>query len=259
MAPPHGRPLAGFTATTYGDRFADVYDDWYTDVTDTEACVDRVADLARTATPPGDHPRVLELGVGTGRLAIPLAGSGVAVTGLDASVAMLDALRAKPGGAEVTAVAGDMARPPLSGRRFHAVLLAYNTLFNLVDDGEQERCLAAARALLAPGGVVVLEAFVPDPEATPGDTVATRQVTADRVVLSVSRTDVRTQLVVGQFVDITEAGVKLRPWQVRWASPSELDELADAAGLALVHRWADWDRAPFSPAAASHISVYRSA
>jgi SAM-dependent methyltransferase len=281
MTDPQGRPLAGFDAATYGDRFADVYDDWYADVTDTAACVATVADLARTAAAPagavgtgggdgddgdnggdGDRPRVLELGVGTGRLAIPLVTAGVEVTGVDASPAMLAALAAKPGGATVRPVRGDMAdlppaHPALADGRFHVVLIAYNTLFNLVDDGAQQRCLERAAALVHPDGSVVVEAFVPDPGASSGDSVTTRQVTADRVVLSVSRTDAAARLVVGQYVDISEAGVRLRPWQVRWVSPDGLDALAAAAGLTRHHRWADWRRAPFTTDATTHVSVYR--
>ena len=276
MTDPQGRPLAGFEPATYGDRFADVYDDWYPEVTDTAACAATVADLARTAASRadvggvgggedggagGDRPRVLELGVGTGRLAIPLTEAGVEVTGVDASPAMLAALAAKPGGAAVRPVLADMAalptdHPELADGTFHAVLIAYNTLFNLVDDGTQQRCLERAAALVRPAGSVVVEAFVPDPGATSGDSVTARQVTADRVVLSVSRTDAASHLVVGQYVDITGAGVTLRPWQVRWTTPDGLDALAATAGLALRHRWADWHRAPFTADAAAHVSVY---
>jgi len=86
-----------------------------------------------------------------------------------------------------------------------------------------------------------------------------RQVTADRVVLSVSRTDASAQLVVGQYVDITESGVKLRPWQVRWSSPDQLDSLAERAGLVLEDRWSDWDHNRYTEDAHSHVSVYRRA
>ncbi len=255
MATPHGRPLSGFDATTYGDRFADVYDDWYAEVTDTDGCVTTVTDLARAVA--GDRqPRVLELGVGTGRLAIPLAAAGLAVTGVDASPAMLRSLAAKPGGSQVTGVLGDMVDPPLSEEPFDLVLVAYNTLFNLVDDGAQQQCLTAAARHLGPDGVVVVEAFVPDPDATSTDSVTVREVTADRVVLSVSRTDAGSRLAVGQYVDIGEDGIKLRPWQIRWSSPDELDELAGAAGLERRHRWAGWAGEPFEPTSSTHVTVY---
>lgn len=242
--------MEGYDASTYGDRFADVYDDWYGSITDTAACVDTVAELA------GDGD-VLELGVGTGRLAIPLTERGLRVVGVDSSAAMLDALATKPGGHRVTDILGNMTDPPVGDDRFAVVLVAYNTLFNLVGPGDQERCLAAAARVLAPGGCVVVEAFVPDPDADAGDAVTPRQVTADKVVLSVSRSNPGSREVLGQYVDITEAGIRLRPWHIRWATPVQLDEMAAAAGLARVERWAGWDRAPFGDDAATHVSVYR--
>ncbi|MBX3312903.1 MAG: class I SAM-dependent methyltransferase [Actinobacteria bacterium] len=242
--------MEGYDETTYGDRFADVYDDWYGDLTDTDACVATVAELC------GGGP-VLELGVGTGRLALPLADGGIAVTGVDASRAMLDALAAKPGSDRVATVLGDMADPPTGADRFAVVLVAYNTLFNLVDDGAQARCFRGAAARLADGGCFVVEAFVPNDDAGAVDVVAPKQVTADKVVLSVSRTDPTRQLVTGQYVDITEAGVRLRPWHLRWSTPDQLDEMAAAAGLAPAHRWAGWDRTPFGPTSATHVTVYR--
>lgn len=264
--------MAGYDAATYGERFADVYDAWYGDLTDTAACVSTVADLAH-ATADGRPPKVLELGVGTGRLAIPLAARGIHVTGVDSSPAMLDAMSAKPGAETIRAVLGDMTDPllpprpdgsdpsaaphPPAERGFDVVLIAYNTLFNLVGDGEQQRCLGGSASLLVPGGSVVIEAFVPASDAESGDAVTTRQVTADRVVLSVSRTDVDGRLAMGQYVDISEKGIKLRPWQVRWSTPGELDAMAAAAGLDLHQRWSDWMRTPFTDDATAHISVYR--
>ncbi len=257
------RPMPGFDAATYGDRFAEVYDDWYHDVTDTDACVGTVADLARTSTT-DRRPRVLELGVGTGRLALPLATAGISVIGVDASAAMLDAMAAKPGGDEVVAVLGDMTDPPFEQLAdgdgeppsFDVVLVAYNTLFNLVEDGQQARCLSRAASVLAPGGVVVVEAFVPEADVSSGDSVTTRQVTAERVVLSVSRTDAPGQIAMGQYVEISEQGIRLRPWQIRWQTPDDLDEMAEAAGLELQERWSDWTRAPFDDTTTTHISIY---
>lgn len=242
--------MDGYDAATYGDRFVDVYDDWYGAITDTEACVEALATVA------GRGP-VLELGVGTGRLAIPLAARGLEVTGVDASAAMLARLAAKPGGDRVATILGDMAAPPVGDRRFGLVFVAYNTLFNLVGDGEQGRCLAAAARCLTDDGRVVVEAFVPDPAAPAGDAVSPREVTADKVVLSVSRSDPASQEVLGQYVDITEAGIRLRPWHIRWSTPAQLDALADAAGLRLDQRWASWSGEPFHAAAPAHVSVYR--
>ncbi|MGI8756378.1 MAG: class I SAM-dependent methyltransferase [Acidimicrobiales bacterium] len=243
--------MEGYDASTYGDRFAEVYDDWYSDLTDATACVDVVAGLA-------DGGPVLELGVGTGRLAIPLAARGLVVVGLDASPAMLERMAAKPGGAEVEALVGDMAAPPLGDRRFAVVFVAYNTLFNLIDPADQARCLADAAARLRPGGSILVEAFVPEPERIV-EAVTPRTITADRVVLSISRTDPETQEALGQYVDITEAGIRLRPWHIRWSTPDQLDAMAAEAGLTLADRWADWRRSPFHADAPAHVSHYRPA
>ena len=110
-----------------------MYDDWYGDITDTAACVETLQRLALGGP-------VLELGVGTGRLAIPSAGAGLGVTGVDLSAAMLQRMAAKPGGERVEAINGDMADPPVGDRRFGLVFVAYNTLFNLTGPDAQQLC-----------------------------------------------------------------------------------------------------------------------
>ena len=246
--------MDGYDDATYGDRFASVYDDWYEGITDADACASLVASLADLAGDAGGGP-VLELGVGTGRLALPLSALGVHVVGVDSSAAMLAELAAKPGGAAVEGVLGDMAAPPLGDRTFAVVFVAYNTLFNLVDPAAQQRCLADAAGRLMPGGSLVVEAFVPAPGRVQ-EAVSPRTITADRVVLSVSRTDPDRQEAMGQYVDITEAGIKLRPWHIRWSTPEQLDEMAASAGLVLADRWADWERTPFTAESPSHVSRY---
>jgi len=243
--------------STYGDRFADVYDDWYEDVSDAGATVERVAALA------GPGGRVLELGAGSGRLAVPLAGRGLDVWAVDASSAMLDRLRARPGGDRVRVVLDDMARladPALTaGGGFAVVLCAFNTLFNLTDTEAQRRCLARVRDLLATGGVLVVEAFVPPPGGEGDAAVAAvepRHIGLDEVVLTVSRLDPATRTITGQHLQITERGVRLRPWVLHYAAPAELDDLASAAGLRLVERHAGWRGEPFTPSSDAHVSIY---
>lgn len=250
--------MEGYDASTYGDRFADVYDDWYGALTDADACADHVAARVEEA---GGGP-VLELGVGSGRLALPLVDRGLEVHGIDASAAMVERLRAKPGGAGVAVTIGDMAdlvldRVPDGG--FAVVLVAFNTFFNLGTEAAQVRCLARVREVLAPTGTLLLEAFVP---AEPGDgtadtAVTPRDLTLDEVVLSVSRRDPIAQTVTGQHVHITEAGVRLRPWHLRYATPAQLDELAGSAGLALISRTAGWRGEPFTDGSSAHVSAYR--
>ena len=142
-------PMEGYDDTTYGERFAEVYDDWYGSITDTLACVDAIVALSGGRNGGGN---ILELGVGTGRLAIPLTELGMRVTGVDSSAAMLERLRTKPGGERVTAVLGDMTDPPVPAKAFAVAFVAYNTLFNLVGPGQQQRCVTNTASRLEPGG-----------------------------------------------------------------------------------------------------------
>jgi SAM-dependent methyltransferase len=247
--------VEGYDASTYGDRFADVYDDWYGDVTDVDACTDRLAALAGQA----GGGAVLELGIGSGRLALPLAARGLAVHGIDASPAMLDRLRAKPGSEALTLTQGDMADLDLDDPPpFVLVFVAFNTFFNLGSAAAQRRCLERVAALLAPDGLFVIEAFVPaDTGATPvGGAVAPRRITADEVVLTVSHHEAATQTITGQHIHVTEGGIRLRPWHLRYAGPAELDAMAETAGLRLEWRDAGWDGRPFDADAGVHVSAY---
>jgi SAM-dependent methyltransferase len=248
--------VEGYDASTYGERFADVYDEWYADVTDADACAARVAALAAER---GGGP-VLELGVGSGRLALPLVERGVEVHGVDASPAMVERLRAKPGGERVHVTVGDMAELALvDPPSFSVVLLAFNTICNLATEAEQRTCLLRVAALLAPDGVVVIETFVPRDDVGPAAeaSVAPRRITADEVVLTVHRVDPESQTVSGQHVHLREDGIRLRPWHLRYIHPSQLDELALGAGLELAERTAGWTGEPFTDASPVHVSTYR--
>ncbi len=245
--------MHGYDSTSYGDGFADVYDEWYSDVTDVDATVTRMVEVA------GAGGRVLELGVGTGRLAVPMARAGLEVTGVDSSEAMLSRLaaRALADDAPVATVCGDMV-DELPDGPFDACLVAYNTIFNLLDDDAQRRCFRQVAARLRPGGRFVVEAIVPDEQAPAGRDVNVRSMTVDRVVLSVSDHRPDEQRTSGQFVEFTEAGgVRLRPWSIRWAAPGELDEMAADAGFRVERRDADMGGTPFDGDADHHVTVYR--
>jgi SAM-dependent methyltransferase len=229
---------------------ADVYDDWYAELPQLAAAVERLVSLAGGGA-------VLELGVGTGRLALPLAARGLRVFGVDSSAAMIERLRAKPGGDTVAVTVGDMAAPTPAGP-FTLVFAAVNTFFGLDTEQAQAGCFASVATRLAPGGRLVLEAFVPDAGDEPVDRVAVRNLTVDRVVLEVSRSDPAGQIAEGQYVELTDnGGVRLRPWRIRWATPAQLDVYAAAAGLQLESRWSGWDAAPFTPDSTHHVSVWR--
>ncbi len=240
----------GYERSTYGDAFADVYDDWYQGVSDVGATVQLLIDVAGRGA-------LLELGVGTGRLAIPLAAAGMQVTGIDASAAMLDVLRREDAEGRITLIHGDMVGDLPPGP-FDAALIAYNTVFNLGSQEEQRALFRAVAERLRPGAVFVVEAFVPDPERFCGDRVDVRSMEVGRVVLSISRHDVQTQRAEGQFVELVDgAPVRLRPWAIRWATPHQLDEMAAQAGLVLDRRLADMTATPFTDDSPAHVSIYR--
>ncbi len=248
---------------SYGDAFADVYDRWYPDVSDVAACVASLVALA-----PGGS--LLELGIGTGRLALPLAAAGMHVTGVDSSAAMLGQLATKPGAEAIGRHHGDMADLDElgldggdgDGHGFDIVLIAFNTLFNLADEHQQARCLAGAAHRLAPDGHVVVEAFVPGdelvrpPDGLRRDSVGVSRMALGEVVLTASVHDPATQTIEGQHIQITEQTTRLRPWRVHYLRPDQLDALAEAASLTLVHRWSDWDASPFDDDSPVAISIY---
>jgi SAM-dependent methyltransferase len=238
-----------FGPETYGERVADVYDDWYKPV-DTAAEVALLAELARGG-------RALELGIGTGRIAVPLAAHGVEVHGIDASPAMVERMRAKPGGDAIAVTIGDMADVPVDGR-FALVFVVFNTFFQLYSQETQLRCFANVARHLDPGGRFVIHAFVPDTSRVEaGEHLAVKEASLDRVRLDASVFDAQEQRLDTTQVRITEAGIRLVHAKLRFAWPPELDLMARLAGLTLEDRWATFDKQPFTGVSAFHVSVYR--
>ncbi|MFN2606880.1 MAG: class I SAM-dependent methyltransferase [Acidimicrobiales bacterium] len=230
-----------------------------------EATADFLAALAFAVVGAGDDdapdapPRVLELGIGTGRLALPLATRGLDVSGIDASKPMVDRLRAKPGADAIPVALGDFADPAvLVDGPFALVVLAFNSLFELADQDAQCRCVAGVASLLAPGGRFVVEALAP--ELTRLDhTLTVVSQADDEVVLQATSHDPLAQVVVGHDVVLSPGeggGVRLLPWTIRYASVPELDLMARLAGLVLAERWGGWRREPFGATSARHVSVY---
>jgi SAM-dependent methyltransferase len=241
--------VRGYDESTYGDGMADIYDEWYPDSPEIASAV---ATLARLA----EGGPVLELGVGTGRLALPLSATGVEVHGVDASAAMVAKLRAKSGADRVNVVVGSMAGAEPSGP-FRLVFAVANTFFGLLTAEAQMAGFANAARRLVPGGRLVIEAFVPDVD-TPTARVEVRSLDADRVVLRVSAADPDLQTVDGHFVELSNTGgVQLRPWSIRWATPAQLDDMASASGLTLEHRWGNWGGDQLQPDGPVHVSVWR--
>jgi SAM-dependent methyltransferase len=233
----------------YGDSWAGVYDEHHAGM-DPSAAVEFLAGLA------GDG-RVLELAIGTGRVAVPLAGRGIAVEGVDASEAMVARLRAKPGGAQIPVVIGDMTQVPVDGP-FRLVYLVFNTLFGLLSQARQADCFRSVARVLGPGGAFVIECFVPDlARFDRGQRVQAVAVTEDSATIEVSRHDVALQRVTSQIITLDEQGVHLGPVALRYSWPGELDLMASSAGLRLAGRYGDWDRRPFGSGSVKHISVYQ--
>jgi SAM-dependent methyltransferase len=232
----------------YGRDWADDYDEEFP--TAHPAVIETIATLA------GDGGRVLELGIGTGRIALPLVERDIDVVGIDASEEMVAKLRAKPGGADIPVTIGDFSRERVDGS-FRAVVLAFNTLFALLEQDAQIGCFANAARHLEPGGVFALDAFVPDlGRYRGGQSVTTTGVDDTVVKLDASVHDAVRQLVRSRHVHISEAGVRLLPVTVRYAWPTEMDLMARLAGLRLRDRWEWWDRTPFTASSGHHVSVY---
>jgi len=237
--------------STYGDHIADVYDSWFHPPSDPGAAVDFLAELA------GSGP-ALELAIGTGRIALPLATRGVEIRGIDASTAMVDKLREKPGGTDIQVTMGDFTDVAVEGR-FRLVFVVFNTLFALLTQDDQRRCVRNVADHLTDDGVFVVEAFVPDiARFDRGQRVQTRVVEPGRLFIDASTHDPGQQRVSIQILVFEETGFRMFPVELRYIWPSELDLMAELAGLRLRERWQDWHREPFT-GEGKHISVYERA
>lgn len=241
----------GYDSGQYGRDWAAEYDELHAGMDPTSA-VETIASLA------GDGP-VLEFGIGTGRIALPLVERGLEVVGIDASPEMVEKLRDKPGGAEIPVEIGDFAEVDV-GAEFAVVVLAFNTLFALPDQEAQIACFRNAIRHLAPGGVFAIDAFVPDlGRFQRGQVVQTTGVADDVVHLEAGRHDPVEQRIRSSKILLSERGVRLLPVTVRYAWPAELDLMARLAGLRLRDRWDWWDQGPFTAASGRHVSVYEAA
>ncbi|MDP8932473.1 MAG: class I SAM-dependent methyltransferase [Actinomycetota bacterium] len=216
---------------------------------ETEAEVAALARLARGG-------RVLELGVGTGRVAIPLAGMGLEVHGIELDPAMAEQLRNKTGGELVRMHLGDMAEVEVEGS-FDLVYAVFGTFFALLTQDAQVRCFRNIAARLSSGGRFVIEALMPQP----GTYTERRKVTVaaasdERVIINVSELDPLAQTIHTHQVVLGQDKVDIVPVHIRYSWPSELDLMAQLAGLQLVERWANWQQEPFTVAHPRHISIY---
>jgi SAM-dependent methyltransferase len=244
--------MEGYEAATYGDLIAGIYDELYDEMFDVDATVRFLADEARGGG-------ALELGIGTGRVALPLTEMGVAVQGVDASSEMVARMRAKPGSSEIPVIMGDFGTAELGGP-YSLVYIVFNTFFALTSQDAQIGCFRNVERALEESGVFVIEAFVPDMSRFDRDQrVGVERMDLNRVMLDVSRHDPAEQRIDSQHVIVSENGIVLRPVHLRYAWPSELDLMARLCGLSLRDRYSSWRREPFTSASGGHVSVYQKA
>lgn len=240
--------MTHYTEATYGDSIAGIYDEWYRDVD--PDIISTLADLAHGG-------RALELGIGTGRVALPLQAAGVTLHGIDSSSAMVARLRAKAGGETIPVTMGNFADVAVDGQ-FELVFIVFNTFFALASQAEQVRCFANVAKHLVPDGVFVLEGFVPDLTRYSAGRQSVRLVSMDDqgVRLDAGQLDPVNQRVMVKQLYIKSQGIQMYPVQLRYAWPAELDLMAQLAGLRLLHRWGGWNRGPFTADSVRHVSVF---
>ena len=212
------------------------------------ATADVLAELAGSG-------RALEFAIGTGRVALPLAARGVPVSGIDFSAAMVEQLLAKGGGPQIDVTIGDMATTRLSGK-FRLVYLVYNTIGNLTTQDQQVACFVNAAAHLEPGGCFVIEVEVPDLRRLPPGEDARVFSHAPGYVGYDRYTDLVAQQATSHHFVADGSHVNEFKTPFRYVWPSELDLMAQIAGMSLRERWADWDRSPFTGESTSHVSVW---
>ena len=233
----------------FDERIAATYDDDAAifDAKVIDPVVDFLVDLA-------GRSRALEFGVGTGRIALPLARQGVSVHGIDVSKAMVARLRAKPGGADIGVTIGDFSATSVDGR-FSVAYLVFNTINNLTTQAEQVACFRNAAAHLEPGGCFVIEVGVPRLQRLPpGETILAFRVSETR--WGIDEYDVVTQGLTSHHLKIVDGSAERFSVPFRYVWPAELDLMAQLAGMTLRERWGGWRREPFTSSSGSHVSVW---
>jgi SAM-dependent methyltransferase len=234
----------------FDERVAKRYDEAEAEMFDTavvESAVEFLAELAHGG-------RAMEFGIGTGRIALPLAERGIEVHGIDLSQAMVDRMRSKPGGEAIRVTVGNFATTVVEGS-FALVYLVFNTIMNLTTQPEQVACFRNASAHLEPNGCFVIESTVPDLQRLPpGETIRPFHISPDH--LGFDEYDVVNQGLISHHFALTDGSWQRSSIPFRYVWPAELDLMARLAGMQLRERWADWGRAPFTAESRSHVSLW---
>jgi SAM-dependent methyltransferase len=234
----------------FNERVAASYDESDADMFDA-AVVDPVVEFLAEIAGSG---RALELGIGTGRIALPLAQRGVPVHGIELSKAMAQRLRAKPGGEAIAVTIGDFATTRVDGS-FSLAYLVYNTIMNLTTQAAQVACFRNVAAHLEPGGCFVIEVMIPElRRLPPGETF--RVFDGSESHWGIDEYDVATQGLISHHFEDVDGALERVSMPFRYVWPSELDLMAQLAGMTLRERWSDWDREPFTNGSRKHVSVW---
>ncbi|MFC5823796.1 class I SAM-dependent DNA methyltransferase [Nonomuraea insulae] len=235
----------------FDERIANSYEAKWPELFDPaviDPVVDFLADLAGTGA-------ALELGIGTGRIAVPLARRGVRVQGIDISPDMIAQMRRKPGSENIQVTIGDFATTKVDGT-FSLAYLLRNTITNLTGQDEQVECFRNVAAHLEPGGCFVIEVYVPElRRLPPGQTIHPFTVTPAH--LGFEEYDVASQIAISHHYWVVDGELETYSSPHRYVWPSELDLMARIAGMGLLGRWADWKREPFTGDSRSHVSVWQ--
>jgi SAM-dependent methyltransferase len=234
----------------FGERVAERYDETSADMFD-PARVDPVVEFLAGLASGGP---ALELGIGTGRIALPLAKRGIRVHGIDLSEAMVAQLRRKPGADRIGVTIGDFATATVE-ERFSVAYLVFNTIMNLTSQDEQVACFRNVAAHLQPGGCFVIEVGIPDLQRLPpGETVRAFTVTPER--LGFDEYEIATQGLISHHYWMEDGKLEVFAAPFRYVWPAELDLMARLAGMSLRERWSGWNREPFTSDSRQHVSVW---
>jgi SAM-dependent methyltransferase len=234
----------------FDDRIAGSFDAKWADLAEPEV-VDPIVDFLAPLAGTGG---ALELGIGTGRIALPLSRRGIPVHGIDLSPEMVAQLEAKPGADAIGVTIGDFATTSVAGTFTLAYLVA-NTIANLTTQDAQVQCFRNVAAHLEPGGCFVIDVYIPELQRLPpGETVHPFAVTPTH--LAFEEYDVATQIAWSHHYWVTDGRLEVFSAPFRYVWPAELDLMAQLAGMTLRERWGDWRRAPFTSKSRRHVSVW---
>jgi len=242
--------MENYGPSTYGDTIAEVYDNIYQYVN--PDMIERLYECA-------PNGQVFELGIGTGRIAIPLLNRGINIDGIDSSAAMIEKLKTKLNGRHIGLQIGDFSKFK-TVKKYDLIYIVFNTLYGLLTQEDQMNCFRCVSDALKPKGRFVIEGFVPDvTRFDRGQTIRTDEIETNLVQLECSKHDLINQRVDSQIIRITENGIKLIPVNVRYVWPSELNLMAKITGFELSERWSNWKKDNFNSDSLSHISIYEKA